>query len=185
MLGKNMNKRVILKMILLVAVLIILLTTIPLMFFSYQQSQKSMSLYVDPSFRIDNYDSFYDDTDIGNKIVSMESNSLLRENGLKDILHKKEISISTLCVVIKRTKGFVFPPYVGRNLYPQFFIDKTFSVEIYDGKSRNPLLKLYTWRGIFSEGHTLDQILEKFKEGLIQAGWKEKKYAAISESKAP
>lgn len=180
---KNMNKKILLKSISLVAVLVILLSTMPLAHWFYQQSQKSMSLYVNPNFKINNYDSFYNDTEGELRIISMGADSLLRENGVKDVLHKKEILKSTLYVVIKSTKGFVFPPYVGRNFYPRFFINKTLSFEIYESKNLKPLLKLYTRRGIFNEGYSLDEILDKFKEGLIQAGWKEKKEVPTSEEK--
>ena len=168
-----MSKKIVLKLILLVVVLIIILTAMPLSFWFCQQSEKSISLYVSPDFKLCNYDSFYDDTKTGFGFLSMDADSLLRENGLKEISHKDEILKSTLYVVISCTDGFVFPPHIG-HFNPRMYITKTFSFEIYDSKTTKLLLKLNTWRGVFSDGYTLTEVLKKFKEGLIQAGWKEK-----------
>ena len=179
---KNMSKKIVLKLILLVLMLIIILAAMPLSFWVCQQSQKSISLYVSPDFKLCNYDSFYDDTKTGFGFLSLDADSLFRENGLKEILHKDEILKSTLYVVISCTDGFVFPPHIG-HFNPQMYITKTFSFEIYDSKTTKLLLKLNTWRGVFSDGYTFPEVMEKFKEVLIQAGWKEKKTDSTAEKK--
>ena len=180
----NKNKKTSQKMIMVTVGLVIVLAILLLLPFVYQQSQKSISMYVNPNFKIDNYNSFYDDTETGFGFLSMDADSLLRENGLKEILHKDEILQNTLYVVIRCTDGFVFPPHIG-HFNPRLFVTKTSSFELYNGKTKELLFKLDTWRGAFNYGYMRKEMLDKFKEGLCRAGWKKKQEDLVPESKAP
>ena len=74
--------------------------------------------------------------------------------------------------MLKIEKGFIFPPHIG-HFNPQVFYPKTLLVEIYNGKAKEQLLlRLYTWRGVFSDGYVIYAKDDFLKKGLSQAGWK-------------
>lgn len=172
--GKKMNKKTRRNVILSTVGLVMLLAVLLLSPCVYQQFQRSIFLYVNPDFKFCNYNTFYDKYDDDSYYIVSAIHPILRDGGMKKVLSATEITKNTLCIQAKDTNGFIFPPHIG-HFNPRIFITKTLSVEIYDSKSEKLLLKLYTWRGIFNYGYTFPEVIEKFKEGLSQAGWKEKK----------
>ncbi len=158
----------------LVLGVLLLLFSIP---FIYKESQKKVELYVNPAFKTSGYDSFYiergedsvDELTIGDRI-----DIIFTAGGLSRV--SDEVTSKTLYITLKIEKGFIFPPNIG-HFNPEIFFPKTLLIEIYNNKSKTQLLfKLYTWRGVFSDGYGVYEKLNFLVEGLRQAGWEEKKY---------
>ena len=178
-----MNKKTRRKWIL--AVLLLLL--MPFVPFIYRESQRKVELYVNPAFKISDYDSFDIEYEPGYEPGGVEIciENVLEPAGLK-MSNSRNVTQKTLYIIVKVENGFMFPPHIG-HFDPQFFYLKTDSVKMYNNKYKEQLLfKLCTWRGIFSNGYNnYYEYVDLIKAGLIQAGWKEKKDVAVPESKAP
>ncbi|MFA7229995.1 MAG: hypothetical protein WC071_01870 [Victivallaceae bacterium] len=170
--GKNMNKKNRFKAFFILTVIVILLSALTTPFIMRESKQK-ISLYVNPNFKLDNYNLFYYE-DVGGEEVGMDIRTILRDSGLKDGYKSDE---KNLYVIVKYTDGFIFPPkLVNHSFEPYFFCTKTLSTEIYDANSHELLLKISFWRGTFNRGGGyLNGTVSLLKQGLHQAGWKEKK----------
>ena len=174
-----MNKKTKRRLGLVLGVLLLLLS-IP---FIYRESQKKVELYVNPAFKISNYDSFYIDDSSYSAATDNTIYSILIAGGLKNV-SSGEVTSKTLSITLKFEKGFIFPPYIG-HFNPSCFITKTDTVEVYGGKSKELLLfRLYTWRGIFNYGHGPYEIEDFLKKGFSQAGWQEKVSGILIKFKA-
>jgi len=159
----------------------ILLATVLIPFFK-RETNRTISLYVNPDFKICNYNTFDTKHDENSGYITSTISPILSDGGLEYVSYGTEITKKTLLIQAKDIEGFVFPPYIA-HFNPLFHITKTLSIEVYESKTEKLLLKLHTWRGRFSDGYALSEVMEKFKEGLIQAGWKEKKAVPVSEAK--
>ncbi len=177
-----MNKRTMKKMIMpslgflaLIAISAMLFWLIP---FIDRESQKKVELYVNPVFKISNYDSFYAEYEDGSVHDAIDDSveKILTAGGLNRVYPIEEITPRTLYITFKIEKGLILPPYFG-HINPQLFFPKTLLVEIYNNKSKEQLfLKLYTWRGVFNDGYGPSEDNNFLIKSLSQAGWEEKKY---------
>ena len=163
---------------------LLLLFSIP---FIYRESQRNVELYVNPAFKISDFNSFYveyPNGSVDDMTMEISIGNILKAGGLSPVYSKEEATLKTLYMTIRIENGFIFPPHIG-HFNPQIFYPKTRLVEIYNGKSQEQLLlRLYTWRGFFRDGYgpyEYDDFLEK---GLSQAGWQEKVSGILIKFKA-
>ena len=177
-----MNRKTIRKVIIpsfgLLVLVAISVTIFWLSPFIDRESHKKVELYVNPVFKISNYDSFYAEYEDGSVHDAIDDSveKILTAGGLSRVYQIEEITPRTLYITLRIEKGLILPPYFG-HINPQLFFPKTLLVEIFNNKSKEQLLlKFYTWRGVFNDGYGPYEYNNFLIKGLSQAGWKEKKY---------
>ncbi len=174
--GKNMSKNKVRKLIIIGMVMAFITMAsliIPSLPYVKRESKEEVTLYVNPIFKIANYNSYYYEFERGGAGHFFDRS--FDDIGLK-LVNKSEFSKQTLYIMEREEKGFGFPPiFAFHRLKLFFFWIKTVTIEIHDSQTYELLLKAHYWRGIFNNGdRMIDKIVDSLDQGLGQAGWKER-----------